>query len=100
MEIISFLRSFRIGPFAIFDFAISYLAVYLIAPYLFKIGLKLSREQLLWLTLPISILVHIIFGVMTPLTTMFLDPYGGYLVKILILFMLGMAFFRRKRSNI
>ena len=100
MEIISFLRSFRSGPFAIFDFAISYLFVYLISPYLFKIGLKLSREQLLWLTLPVSILVHIIFGIDTPLTIMFLDPYGGYLVKISILFMIAMAFFRRKRPKI
>lgn len=91
MDIITLLRSFRIGPFAVFDFAISYLIVYLLAPYLYRMGLRLSREQFLWLTLPFSILVHVLFGKMTPLTEMFLDLHGGYWVKILIIFMIFMA---------
>lgn len=98
MDIITFLRSFRVGPFAIFDFAISYLIVYLLAPFLHKRGLKLSRAQLLWLTLPFSVLVHVLFGKMTPLTEMFLDLHGGYWVKILIVFMIFMAI-RGKNSN-
>lgn len=91
MDIITFLRSFRIGPFAVFDFAISYLFVYLVAPYLYKLGIKLSREQFLWLTLPFSVFVHILFGRITPLTKMFLDPHGAYWVKILLIFMILMA---------
>lgn len=92
MDFITYLRTFRVGPFAIFDFAASYLLVYLLAPLLQKLGLKLSREQMLWLTLPVSILVHLIFQTYTPLTKMFLDPYGSYWVKALVAFMLVMAF--------
>lgn len=92
MILITYLRTFRIGPFAIFDFAASYLLVYLLAPFLQKLGLKLSREQILWLTLPVSILVHLVFQTHTPLTKMFLDPYGSYWVKALVAFMLVMAF--------
>lgn len=99
MEIITFLRSFRVGPFAIFDFAISYLFMYLIAPYVKKIGINLNRKQLLWLTLPISIGVHIIFNAMTPFTKMFLDPYGSYWVKAIIIFMLYMAYRTRDRKT-
>ncbi len=91
MNLITILRSYRIGPFAIFDFAMSYIVVYLIAPYLQKLGLKLSRAQMLWLTLPISILVHILFGKMTPLTEMFVDLHGGYAAKIVTVFMIVMA---------
>ena len=92
MNIIPFLRSFRIGPFAIFDFTVSYLAVYFLAPYLQKMGLKLSREQMLWLTLPVSVLAHILVGSMTPLTKRFLDTQGGYIAKIVIVFMMYMGF--------
>lgn len=91
MDLITLLRSFRVGPFAIFDFAISYLIVYLLSPYLYRMGVKLSRKQFLWLTLPFSILVHILFGSMTPLTKMFLNPHGDYWVKILVIFMIFMA---------
>lgn len=96
MNIITTLRSFRIGPFAIFDFALSYLVVYLAAPYLQKMGLRLSREQLLWFTLPVSVVVHIAFGLMTPLTKMVLDSSGGYWAKAVILFMIFMGLWRGK----
>jgi hypothetical protein len=92
MNLITLLRSYRIGPFAIFDFAMSYIVVYLIAPYLQKIGLKLSRAQMLWLTLPVSILIHILVKQNTPLTEMFLDLHGGYAAKIVTVFMIVMAF--------
>lgn len=92
MNIISYLRAFRIGPFAIFDFAASYLLVYFLAPYLQKLGLKLSRAQMLWLTLPFSVVVHLLFGLSTPLTEMTLDLHGSYWVKILLVAMIVMAF--------
>ncbi len=97
--IIDFLRSFRIGPFAIFDFAASYLAMYFLAPHLSKlfsiIGIKVTREQWLWLTLPIATLVHIIFGTKTAFTAMALDSSGGWIAKITIFFMIFMTYLRR-----
>jgi hypothetical protein len=93
---ITFLRSFRFGPFAIFDFVASYVLVYFLAPYLSRFfamfRIRVSREQWLWLTLPISLIVHMIFGTSTPLTKMFLDLNGGWLVKFIIFAMLYMSY--------
>ncbi len=99
MDIITFLRSFRIGSFAIFDFTLTYLVVYFAAPYLQKMGVKLSRVQMLWLALPFSLIVHVLFGIETPLTEMVIDPNGYYWVKALVLFMvfMGVRGKRRKR---
>lgn len=94
-----FIRSFRIGPFAIFDFAISYIAIYFLAPYLSKlfakVGIGINREQWLWLTLPIAVIAHVLSGTDTPFTDMIFDPSGGWIAKIVIIFMLLMAFVRR-----
>jgi len=96
---IEYLRSFRVGPFAIFDFAVSYLAMYFLAPYLSKLlalaGIQVNREQWLWLTLPIALAFHLIFRPDTPFTKMFLDPAGGYVAKLVILAMLIMVYWRR-----
>ena len=94
MNIISYLRTFRIGPFAIFDFAASYLLIYFLAPYLQKLGLRLTRSQMLWLTLPVSLVVHVLFGIDTPLTQMFLDLSGGYWVKFIVVGMVIIAFLK------
>ena len=95
MSVLEQLRQLRIGPFAVFDFGGSYLAVYLLAPWIsklfLKIGVEISRVQLLWLTLPVGILVHILTSTETPLTKMDLDPNGHYGVKLLIVFMVVMA---------
>ncbi len=97
--IITFLRSFRIGPFAIFDFAISYIAMYFLAPYLSKlfalIGIHVNTEQWLWLTLPIALFFHVVFSINTPLTKMFLDSSGGITAKLVVVFMLLMVYLRR-----
>lgn len=97
--IIEYLRSFRVGPFAIFDFATSYVAVYLLAPYFSKLlayaGIHVNREQWLWLTLPVALVFHLIFRPDTPFTKMFVDPTGGYVAKLVILIMLLMAYLRR-----
>ena len=95
MNLITFLRSFRIGPFAIFDFAASYLVAYLVGPYLKKIGIPVTREQLLWWTLPLSILAHIAVGKITPLTELFIAQNGGYLVKAIVLGMIIIGFIRK-----
>ncbi len=95
MDFIELVRQFRVGPFAVFDFAVSYLGIFLLAPLLTRLALKkrlqVSRAQWLWLVLPISILVHFIFGQGTPLTKMVIDPNNYYLVKFAILFMLFMG---------
>ena len=96
------LRSFRIGPFAVFDFAISYIAVYFLAPLLSRlfsyVGISVTRAQWLWLTLPISILVHLLSGAKTPFTMMVLDPHlnslGSIFAKLVIVGMLYMGIFR------
>lgn len=96
MDIITFLRSFRIGPFAIFDFVLSYVVMYLIAPYLKKLGVPVTREQLLWWTLPLSILAHIAVGRITPLTELFLAQNDGYLIKGVVILMILIGFLRRR----
>ncbi|MCF7831748.1 MAG: hypothetical protein K9M36_02600 [Candidatus Pacebacteria bacterium] len=94
-----FLRSFRIGPFTIFDFAISYIVMYFIAPYLSKLfalaGIRVNREQWLWLTLPIALAVHLLTKTSTAFTEMTLDPSGGWFAKAIIVIMLFMVYVRR-----
>jgi len=58
-------RSVRIGPFAVFDFASSFAGMALLAP---KIGL--SREMGLWLALPAGVAAHAVFGIDTPFNQM------------------------------
>ena len=99
MITLEYLRSFRIGNFAVFDFATGYLGVYLLVPLLNKlispIGRELSHWQWMLLVLPISIIFHLLFGSMTPLTKMAIDPYGGHLFKIALLAMLYFGLRRR-----
>ena len=94
MDLIFSLRQFRIGPFAIFDFAVSYLVVFLFSPLLSKTArifrLSISRIELLWLVLPISVFVHIIVGQETSLTQMFTGD-GYWTVKAIVVFMLFMG---------
>lgn len=77
---ITYLRSFRIGKdpdFAIFDFAISFIIMFLI-------GLYFGRaRQFLAATIPLSVAAHLAFGQMTPLTKMTIEP-GFYHVKFIM----------------
>lgn len=105
MDLLSILREFKIGQFAIFDFVLAYLGIYLLAPvltkYFAKIHLNINRTGWLWLTLPIGVLFHIAFSTQTPLTKMVLDPKGFYTIKLIILFMLYMGLRKsRNPSNI
>lgn len=78
--------------FAVFDFAISFLAMYFIAPYLSKlfkkIGVEIPEINWLFLTIPISILIHSLVGANTPLTKNFLDSNGHYITKLVIVILL------------
>ncbi len=93
---IEFLRQFRIGGYAIFDIAVSFLGIYLLAPLLSKIflkfNIKITRKSWLLLTLPISILFHLLVGRITPMTKNFfvLDSHYGIKIVILILLCFGL----------
>ena len=93
---IEYLRQFRIGEYAIFDFVAAFLGMYLLSPLLSKlfrkIGVDIPKYNWLFLTLPIAIVSHILVGNITPMTRDFLDMGGHYIVKIviLVLFILGM----------
>ena len=93
---IELLRQFRIGGYAIFDLLVSFLGIYLLAPILTKFLLKykinIPKIGWLYLTLPLSIVVHLMVGNMTQMTRDFLDPNGHYIIKLIIigLFIMGM----------
>jgi uncharacterized integral membrane protein len=93
MDVISIFRQYRIGPFTIFDTVTAYVGIFLIAPLLTKIFSKIhinfSRAGWLWLTLPISVIFHLIFRQNTPFMKMLLNPhqFQFYLGIIILLFM-------------
>jgi len=79
------LREFRINDYAIFDFAVSYLAAYLLS---FPLKHYFTLKQLFYLVIPVAIIAHTIFRVHTPLTDRFWNPNGDYLIKLTAVFML------------
>ncbi|MEI6426125.1 MAG: hypothetical protein WCO66_02110 [Candidatus Absconditabacteria bacterium] len=89
MSTIEFLRSFRIAGYAIFDLAISFIGMGLLAPLLsrlfLKIGIIIPKRNRVFLTLPLAILVHILVGNITPMAKNFLDLHGNYILKIIII---------------
>lgn len=95
MEIIDTLRQLKVGPFAVFDIALAYGGIFLVAPLLSKLFAKfhldISRSAWLWLTVPIAVLFHAVFKQHTPLMKMLFNPYDFYLVKFIVLLMLGMG---------
>lgn len=97
--LITTLRSLRIGPFSVFDFVTAYIGIYLLAPYLSKlfllIGVSVTRTQWFWLTLPIAVLIHKLFGIDTALNRMVFDPSGHYIAKLVLIGMVVMGIFKR-----
>lgn len=89
---IEFLRQFRFGEYAIFDFAVVLLGIYLLSPLLSKIFLRfridIPKKSWLLLILPISIFAHLLVGKITPMTRDFIDIDSHYILKILILSLL------------
>jgi hypothetical protein len=92
MNIIEYLRQFKIGSFAIFDFTLAYGVAYLISPLIIKLfayfKITVTKINIMWLVLPVSILTHIIVGTYTPLTKMFLNVHDYYTLKIIVLVMI------------
>lgn len=89
---IEYLRQFRIGQYAVFDFAITFIGFYLLAPLLSKLFRKLKIEipkrNWLFLALPIGFLTHLLFGRITPMTANLLDLHAHYLLKLVMLALL------------
>jgi len=89
MSTIEWLRQFRVGGYAIFDLAVSFIGMYLLSPLLAKLFLKLRivvpKNNWLYLTLPLGIVVHLLVGNRTQMTKDFLDPNGHYVLKLLII---------------
>lgn len=89
MNPIDYLRQFRLGNFAIFDFTASFLGMLALSPllsYLCKrVGIHVPKRNWVILTLPISVLAHMLVGKITPLTEYFLDPRGNYVAKIVVI---------------
>lgn len=89
---IEFLRHFRFNGYAIFDFMVVFLGVYILSPLLSKLFLKLRiaipKQNWTLLTLPISIVTHLLVGNITPMTRDFIDTSGHYVLKVLILVLL------------
>ncbi|MEI8232897.1 MAG: hypothetical protein WCG44_04080 [bacterium] len=89
---IEYLRSFKILGFAIFDLTVSFIGIYLLAPVLSRIfalaKIDIPRINWLFLTLPLSIIVHIAVGNFTPMTRDFLDLSSHYFLKIFIIALL------------
>lgn len=96
MITLEFLRHFRFAGYAIFDLAVSFLGIYLLSPLLSKLFLKIKirvpKISWLYLTLPLSILIHLLVGKMTLMTKNFIDLQSNYLLKtiVIILFVFGL----------
>ena len=92
MITLEFLRLFRISGYALFDLAISFVGIYVLAPilsYLFhRIRLDIPKKSWLLLTLPIGIAAHLLIGQKTLMTKNFVDPQGHFVLKLFILIVL------------
>ena len=86
---IEFLRQFRLGGYAIFDFAAVFIGMYFLAPLLSKLFLKIKinipKNNWYFLALPFGILTHVAVGNITPMTQDFLDMGGHYILKIIMI---------------
>lgn len=100
---ISNLRQYRIGPYAIFDIATSYIGIYLIAPLLSKFAekfsLRIPRTTWLWFTLPISVIFHLVFGQNTEFMKRLFSPEGYHNEVILLTIMMYIGGKQIRRSK-
>jgi len=95
------LRSYRIGPFTIFDTVLAYVGVAILSPLLTKlfsvIHLKISLTSWLWLTMPLSVIFHLVFSQNTPLVKTLFSSDNFYIAWVVLLFMsfMGLKGIRR-----
>ncbi len=83
------------SEYALFDFVAAYFGMLILFPLLGRIAKSLHYDlhlsQVLWLTLPLSVLLHLLTGQFTPLTKYAIDPSGHYLLKMVLVVMLYMG---------
>ena len=101
MNTLEFLRQLRILDYAVFDLVASILGMWLLSPMLSKLFLKIKvnipkKSWIIW-ALPIGIIVHLMVNAMTPMTVRFIDPSGHYILKIIIIFLTVIGFWKVKR---
>jgi hypothetical protein len=89
MLTLEFLRQLRLGGYAIFDLSLAFLGILLLSSLLsklfLKIGLYFPKFSWVFLTLPLGIFIHLIFGNMTPMTKDFFSWPEHFWLKIIIL---------------
>ncbi len=88
MDTITYLRQLRLGEYALFDFTLSVVGMAILAPFLSKtfrkFGYEVPKWNWVWLTLPISIVTHLMIGQQTGLVKNFFDPQGHLVEKIVV----------------
>lgn len=88
MSIIEYLRQFRIEGYALFDFVGAFFLMYMLAPLLSRIFLKIRliipRRNRLFLTLPIAVGIHLLVGNITPMTKAVITT-NNYTIKIIMI---------------
>jgi hypothetical protein len=93
---ITYLRQFKLAGYAVFDFAASFLGMFLLSPLLSglarRAGWQVPRGNWVFMAMPLGVAVHLASGNMTPMTRDFIDPRGHYLVKAAILVFLVLSF--------
>lgn len=89
------LRSYKVFEMAIFDLVLAYVGVLILTPLLVwvfkKIGVKTTLTTWMWLTLPLSVVFHLAVGQKTVLTDMTMNLEGDYLIKIVLILMVFLA---------
>ncbi|OGR45528.1 MAG: hypothetical protein A2X35_04035 [Elusimicrobia bacterium GWA2_61_42] len=101
---IAYLRQFKVAGYAVFDFAASFIGVFLLSPFLSglarRAGWQVPRMNWVYMTLPLGIAAHLASGNITPMTRDFIDPHGHYLVKAVVIgfFILGLRNIRRNNK--
>lgn len=100
---IEYLRQFKVSGYAVFDFAASFLVMFLLSPLLSglarRAGWQVPRVNWVFLALPLGIAAHLAGGNLTPMTRDFMDPGGHYLVKAAVLFFLALGLSNIKRTK-
>ena len=105
MDIIAFLRQYRIGPFAVFDTVLGYAAIFLLAPWLTKlftlVKLNIPRAAWLWWMFPLSVVFHLAFNQQTPVLKTLASPLGFFVVSVVlaVMFFMGLKSCSRIKSK-
>lgn len=78
---IAYLRSYKLFSFAIFDFLMSYIFMYIIG-----ISFHLNIKKLFLSVIPLSLIIHKIIGLETPLIKSVFNPKNtkDYMIMLIV----------------